>query len=437
MANLTAASPKYHTITLPCGLRIVYRHQASPVSYCGFMLDCGTRHEASPGQFGLAHFIEHILFKGTTHRDSWHINNRMESVGGELNAFTTKEETTFYSAFLSHDYERAIELLCDLVCHATAPERELLKEQEVVIDEIMSYRDTPSELIYDEFENRLFADHPLGHNILGSEETVRQFHSQTCLDFIRHNYIPQRTVFFYQGEVSYERVLKSVMKHYAAEAELGMRNEELGINNVSQASIQQNKPDSSLLIPNSSLTNDNGIVIRSGHNQSHVLLGTTTYPIGHPNAAALALINNMLGGPGMNSRLNLALRERRGLVYNVESNVTTYTDAGYFSIYFGCDHQDVHRCLRLCHQQIEHLRLNPLSPAQLAAAKRQLRGQLGVGSANMENSAILMAKNLLRLGHVESLEETCQRIDAVTPEQITEVMNQLFNKERLISVVIE
>ena len=198
---------------------------------------------------------------------------------------------------------------------------------------------------------------------------------------------------------------------------------DLGINKVPQASDQQHKPDS--------------IVISSGHNQSHVLLGTTTYPIGHPNAAALALINNMLGGPGMNSRLNLALRERRGLVYNVESNVTTYTDAGYFSIYFGCDHQDVHRCLRLCHQQIEHLRLNPLTPAQLAAAKRQLCGQLGVGSANMENSAILMAKNLLRLGHVESLEETCPRIDAVTPEQITEVMNQLFNKERLISVVIE
>lgn len=430
MAIHTAASSQFRTTTLPCGLRIVYRHQDSPVSYCGFMMDCGTRHEQDPSQYGMAHFIEHILFKGTTHRDSWHINNRMESVGGELNAFTTKEETTFYSVFLAKDYDRAIELLCDLVCHATVPERELLNEQEVVVDEIMSYRDNPAELIYDEFENRLFANHPLGHNILGSEETVRTFHSQDCLSFIHQHYLPQRAIFFFQGKVSFEKVVERVNKYYS----LSLMNEESPVTEDLRVRSEESSMSAG---DNHSLANDDPIVIGTGHNQSHVLLGTTTYPIGHPDATALALINNILGGPGMNSRLNLALRERRGLVYNVESSVTNYTDAGYFSIYFGCDHKDVRRCLRICHQQLEHLRTTSLTAAQLAAAKRQLCGQLGVGSANQENSAILMAKNLLRLGHVESLDETCQRIDAVTPTLITSVMNELFTKERLMTVIIE
>lgn len=423
MTNLKSASANYQAMTLASGLRIVYRYQDAPISYCGFMIDCGTRDEMTPGQYGIAHFIEHILFKGTHKRDSWHINNRMESVGGELNAFTTKEETTFYSVFLNQDYERAIELLCDLICNATAPERELQKEQEVVIDEIMSYRDTPSELIYDEFENRLFANHPLGHNILGSEETVRSFHSDDCLRFIRKNYIPQKSIFFFQGKVSFDRVVRMVEKWYDFESKVERADE--GI--VERIKCKVERAESRV----------EPFVISEGHHQSHVLLGAETYPIGHPNAAAVALINNLLGGPGMNSRLNLSLRERRGLVYNVESNVTNYTDAGYMGIYFGCDHNDVKRCLRLCHQEIERLGHSSLSPTQLAAAKRQLKGQLGVSSANLENNAILLAKNMLRLGRVESLEQACARIDAVTSEQITTVINQLFNKDLLKTIIIE
>ena len=439
MANTKAALPDYQTLTLPNGLRIVYRHIDSPVCYCGFMIDCGTRDELTPESFGMAHFIEHILFKGTRKRDSWHINNRMESVGGELNAFTTKEETTFYSVFLNHDYERAIELLCDLICHATAPERELIKEQEVVVDEIMSYRDTPSELIYDEFENRLFANHPLGHNILGSEETVRSFHSEQCLRFIADHYTSDRAVFFFQGKVGFDKVVRMVERHY----ELGESFREQGAGFKVQVSGFKVQVSGSRFQGSGSrgATRSDDmpevITISEGHHQSHVLLGAETYPIGHPNAATVALINNILGGPGMNSRLNLALRERRGLVYNVESNVTSYTDTGYMGIYFGCDHDDVKRCLRLCHQEIERLAHAPLSPTQLAAAKRQLKGQLGVSSANMENNAILLAKNLLRLGRVDSLEQTCSRIDAITPELISTVMNQLFNKELLKTVIIE
>lgn len=420
MSATKLSKPSYQTLTTSAGLRIVYRQTETPVSYCGFMFDCGTRHESGPSQFGMAHFIEHILFKGTTKRDSWHINNRMESVGGELNAFTTKEETTFYSVFLDRDYDRAIELLCDLVCHPTAPEKELIKEQEVVIDEIMSYRDTPSELIYDEFENELFADNSLGHNILGSEETVRSFHSEACLSFIQQHYTTSRTLFFFQGNIPLERVVKALEKWY------------------------EYRPDQEMILPKTSqeINPDHraGTLSPSAepcHNQAHVILGSKSYYIGHPNSAALALLNNILGGPGMNSKLNLALREQRGLVYTVESNINNYTDAGYFSIYFGCDHEDVSKCLKLCHTQLDHFRNVKMTSSQLAAAQRQLRGQLGVSMANLENNAIALAKNMLRLGHVESLEETCARIDAVTPDLMQEVADEVFDKSRLRTTIIQ
>lgn len=412
--------PNYQTVTTSSGLRVVYRHTDTPVCYCGFMFDCGTRHEAGPTQYGMAHFIEHILFKGTQKRDSWHINNRMESVGGELNAFTTKEDTTFYSAFLYHDYNRAIELLCDLVCHPTAPEKELIKEQEVVIDEIMSYRDTPAELIYDEFENNLFASNPLGHNILGSEETVRNFHSKECLSFIRHHYTTSRTIFFFQGNIPLDRIVRTLEKWYEPRPDF-------------ICTESDDKYASLNVIPTDKELGNT----EASHNQAHVILGAPAYHIGHPNSAALALLNNILGGPGMNSKLNLALREQRGLVYTVESNINNYTDAGYFSIYFGCDHEDVSKCLKLCHTQLDHFRNIEMTPTQLAAAQRQLRGQLGISQANLENNAISLAKNMLRLGRVESLEETCARIDAVTPSLVQQVAYEVFDNSRLLTTIIQ
>lgn len=420
MRTAKPAVPNYQTVTTSSGLRVVYRHTDTPVCYCGFMFDCGTRHEAGPTQYGMAHFIEHILFKGTQKRDSWHINNRMESVGGELNAFTTKEDTTFYSAFLYHDYNRAIELLCDLVCHPTAPEKELIKEQEVVIDEIMSYRDTPAELIYDEFENNLFANNPLGHNILGSEETVRNFHSDECLSFIRHHYTTSRTIFFFQGNIPLDRIVRTLEKWYEPRPDF-------------ICTETDDKYASLNVIPTDKELGNT----EASHNQAHVILGAPAYHIGHPNSAALALLNNILGGPGMNSKLNLALREQRGLVYTVESNINNYTDAGYFSIYFGCDHEDVSKCLKLCHTQLDHFRNIEMTPTQLAAAQRQLRGQLGISQANLENNAISLAKNMLRLGRVESLDETCARIDAVTPSLVQQVAYEVFDKSRLLTTIIQ
>lgn len=413
---------QYESLTLPNGLRIVSRKSHSPVTYCGFMVDCGTRSESTPDLFGMAHFVEHILFKGTLHRDSWHINNRMESVGGELNAFTTKEETTFYAIGLNKDFTRSCELLCDLICHATAPQHELEKEQEVVIDEIMSYRDTPSELIFDEFENKLFAGSPLGHNILGSEDTVRTFDHDRCIDFIRRFYTPSRLIFFHQGSTSFSRVVSTVEKYFDLPADT--------------LATQCPSNGSNMIVP-PLLDADALTVLKRDTHQSHVILGSRTYPIGHPNAAALALLSNILGGPGMNSRLGLELRERRGLVYSVESSNTAYTDAGYFSIYFGCDHHDVKRCLKLCHKQLDLFRNTQLSARMLQNAQNQFCGQLGVGMANLENNAIALAKNMLRLGRVESLEETCNRIQAVTPALINQVANEVFNETLLKTVIIQ
>ncbi len=435
----------YQTVTLDNGLRIVHRPTDTPVMYCGFMVDCGTRNETTPEMYGMAHFVEHILFKGTTTRDSWHINNRMESVGGELNAFTTKEETTFYAIGLNKDFSRACNLLCDLICNPTAPQHELEMEREVVIDEIMSYRDTPSELIFDEFENRFFGSsspqtswHALGHNILGNEETVRTFNHDKSIRFIDENYMPERMIFFHQGSTPFDKVVKMVERNFQCSRVSKTAESYSRVSNTNEnrdTDDLRNHYRTSLLENNT--PQQQPLVINHETHQSHVLLGAPSYPIGHQNAAALALLNNILGGPGMNSRLGLELREHRGLVYTVESSITNYTDAGYVGIYFGCDHGDVNRCLRLCHKQLERFQDEMLSPRQISNAQKQLCGQLGVAMANMENNAIALAKNLLRLGRVESLEQTCSRINSVTPELINKVANEVFNKELLKTVIIQ
>ncbi len=406
---------EYHTSTLPNGLRIVYGYNASTVGYCGFTVDCGTRHERQAKLFGMAHFIEHILFKGTRSRNAWHINQRMESVGGELNAFTTKEDTTFYASFLAEDFDRACELLSDLVFNATAPQHELEKEQEVVIEEIECYEDNPAELIYDVFEDRLLRGTPLGHNILGSRETVRSFDHDKCISFLREHYIPSKMVFFAYGPMPWDKVLHAVTKYCAAQSD--------GIGSV---------PDPAL----SAESETPATISSENRHQSHCILGCPAYPFGHPNASALLLLNNILGGPGMNSRLNQQLREKRGLVYTVESSLSTFTDCGYLSIYFGCDHKDRDKCFRLCHNELQRLMDTPLTARQLLAAQKQLKGQMGIATANLENVALSMAKQILRYGRIVSLEEKCRSIDNVTAAQLQATAQELFTPDRLLSVVL-
>ena len=402
----------YHTHTLSNGLRIIHAQNQSAVAYCGYAIDAGTRDEEENEQ-GMAHFVEHLIFKGTQKRHSWHILNRMEHVGGDLNAYTNKEETVVYSAFLVEHFPRAVELLTDIVFHSTYPQAEIDKEVEVIIDEIQSYEDTPSELIFDDFEELVFPNHPLGRNILGKPELLRQFKSEDALRFTNRYYRPDQMVFFVQGNVDFKRMVRLLEK---------------AVSDIPATITERNRIKPELYIP------QNKTIYRDTH-QAHVMIGCRSYDTHDKKRTALYLLNNILGGPGMNSRLNVALRERSGLVYNVEANLTSYTDTGLFSIYFGTDQEDVKRCLRLVHKELKRLREKPLSSTQLATAQKQIIGQIGVAADNFENNALNMAKTYLHYNKYEEPQEVYKRIQSLTPQDLWEVANEMFREENLSTLI--
>lgn len=402
----------YHTHTLTNGLRIVHAQNTSPVAYCGFAIDAGTRDEAEDEQ-GMAHFVEHLIFKGTKKRHAWHILNRMEHVGGDLNAFTNKEETVVYSAFLVEHFPRAVELLADIVFHSTYPQQEIDKEVEVIIDEIQSYEDSPSELIFDDFEELLFPNHPLGRNILGKPEQLRQFKTENALRFTSRYYRPDNMVFFVQGNVDFKRVVRWVEKVVA---------------DIPTLTTERTRKSPHLYIPQS-------LTIHRDTHQAHVMIGSRGYDAHNEKRTALYLLNNILGGPGMNSRLNVSLRERSGLVYNVEANLTSYTDTGVFCIYFGADAEDVDRCIHLVHKELKRLREKPLSANQLTASQKQIIGQIGVARDNFENTALGMAKTFLHYGKNDEPQEVYQRIEALTAHQLWEVANEMFAEDYLSTLI--
>lgn len=402
----------YHTHTLSNGLRIIHAQNQSAVAYCGYAIDAGTRDESENEQ-GMAHFVEHLIFKGTQKRHSWHILNRMEHVGGDLNAYTNKEETVVYSAFLVEHFPRAVELLTDIVFHSTYPQVEIDKEVEVIIDEIQSYEDTPSELIFDDFEELVFPNHPLGRNILGKPKLLRQFKSEDALRFTNRYYRPDQMVFFVQGNVDFKRVVRLLEK---------------AVSDIPATVTERNRIKPELYIP------QNKTIHRDTH-QAHVMIGCRSYETHDKKRTALYLLNNILGGPGMNSRLNVALRERSGLVYNVEANLTSYTDTGVFSIYFGTDQEDVSRCIRLVHKELKRLRDKPLSGGQLATAKKQIIGQIGVATDNFENNALNMAKTYLHYDKYEEPQEVYKRIQSLTSQDLWEVANEMFREENLSTLI--
>lgn len=402
----------YNIHTLPNGLRIIHAPNQSAVAYCGFAVDAGTRDEADNEQ-GMAHFVEHLLFKGTKKRHAWHILNRMEHVGGDLNAYTNKEETIVYSAFLAEHFPRAVELLSDIVFHSTFPQHEIDKEVEVIIDEIQSYEDSPSELIFDDFEELLFPNHPLGRNILGKPDLLHQFKSEDALRFTSRYYRPENMIFFVQGNVDFKRVVRLVEK---STADL--------ISNI--GTYTRKHPD--IYIPQN-------LTLHRDTHQAHVMIGSRGYDAHNEKRTALYLLNNILGGPGMNSRLNVSLRERSGLVYNVEANLTSYTDTGVFCIYFGTEHDDVDRCMRLVKKELKKLCDKPLSIAQLAAAKKQIIGQIGVARDNAESTALGMAKTFLHYNKMDDPQEVFQRIEALTSKELWEVSNEMFAENQLSTLI--
>ena len=401
------------TYTLPNGLRIVYRQGTTAVSYAGFVVDAGTRDERK-GEEGLAHFVEHLLFKGTERRRSWHILNRMENVGGELNAYTTKEETVVYSVFLNEHLSRAVELMADLIRHSQFPEPEIVREKEVILDEINSYKDTPAEAIYDEFEDLLFPSHALGHPILGNKKTLASFTSETGRRFLQQHYIPSRLVFFFLGAVPFHRVLSTLNRY------MGDADDAAGVPLVRTAPAGFTPFTKTRCIDT---------------HQAHALVGSRACHLFDERRFALFLLNNLLGGPGMNSRLNVALRERKGYVYTVESSVTNYTDTGVFAVYFGTDPSKTEACLEILHRELRRLRENALTVMQLANAKRQLVGQMAIGTESNETTALGMGKSFLRYGKYESLEESIARIGAVTASQLLEVANEIFDESALSTLI--
>ena len=467
---------KYNTYILDNGLRIIHLPSDSQVVYCGYQINAGTRNE-EPGEEGLAHFCEHVTFKGTERRKAWHILNCLESVGGDLNAYTNKEGTVYYSAILKEHIARAVDLLSDIVFHSVYPQAEIDKEVEVICDEIESYNDSPAELIYDEFENILFKGSPLGHNILGTAEQVRAFKTEDALRFTRKLYRPDNAIFFAYGDIDFKKLVKLIGRavaddesdklaeedchaDFADDADFsgdtrfsGVRDSE--ITQISQApQMTQISGDENPITTEKSVSSVKSmgpkkypfvgkeiagqtIVMQKNTHQAHVMIGTRAYDVNDDRRMPLYLLNNMLGGPGMNAKLNLVLREHNGLVYTVESTMVAYGDTGTWSIYFGCDEHDVKRCLRLVRKELDKFMQKPLSDAQLKAAKKQIKGQIGVACDNRENFALDFGKSFLHYGWEKNVDRLYEQVDEITAAQIQAVAQELFDKDRLTTLIFK
>ncbi|QKG79163.1 M16 family metallopeptidase [Tenuifilum thalassicum] len=398
--------------TLQNGIRVAHKRTSSPVAYCCLMVNTGSRDELEH-EHGLAHFIEHVIFKGTKKRKAFHIMSRMEDVGGELNAYTAKEETVIHATFLKQDFGRAVELLSDIMFHSTFPEKELKREKEVVADEINSYFDSPAELIFDDFEELIFPNHPFGRNILGTKQQLKRFNRSHVLDFINRTYNTDQMVFCSIGNISFNRVIKQVEKN---------------MNGIHSNTRKFNRQ------PINSYKPINRAVKKSTY-QSHCIIGTTAYNLYDDKRIAMHLVNNILGGPGMNSRLNLSLRERHGLAYNIESSYTPYSDTGIFTIYFGTDKSDTEKGIDLVLQELKNLRDKRMGILQLSKAKKQLIGQLAIGADNGENLMISTAKSILTYDKPDSLNDVFKKIEQINSIDIMDVANVVLCNNRLSTLI--
>lgn len=394
----------YQTYILKNGLKVIHEEAPTKGAYCGLIINAGSRDEL-PEEAGIAHFIEHVIFKGTGKRKAYHILSRLEDVGGELNAYTTKEDTCLYASFLPGDYERALELFADIVFNSVFPAREIEKEKDVVIDEINSYKDSPGELIFDDFEELVYKDEPIGRNILGTEEAVRRFDRNQILAFVSRNYKPQRMVISSVGNIRFEKLVRFVEKYFG------------GIpGDASQA--ERKKP--ALYVPRQK-------VIAKGTHQNHCIIGNVAYDYRDGRRLPLSLLVDVLGGSGMNSRLNLNIREKYGLAYNIEAAYTPYSDTGLFTVYFGCDAIDLEKCLKLCRREMEGLYRELMGQVQLRKAKAQAIGQLTLSADNHENTMLSIGKSFLIYDKVDSIESLCQKIKAIDALALQRIAAEIFD----------
>lgn len=394
--------------TLSNGIRLVHRPVKSMVAHFGFVVHTGSRDE-NMDEHGMAHFIEHVIFKGTKKRKAYHILSRLEDVGGELNAYTTKEDTCIYASFLQPDYERAIELIFDICFNSIFPQKELNKEKSIIIDEILSYKDSPSELIFDEFEEQIFNKHSLGRGILGNEKRLLNFNREDVIKFIQQNYASDEIVLSSVGNIDFGKYVQLCQKYFGQV--------------TAKSRIRKR------LIPNS--YQPQVINSRKNTHQAHCMLGNLSYNALSPRRVPLALLNNILGGPGMNSRLNMSLREKSAYSYNVESNYTTYSDTGFIAVYFGSEKDNVEKSLNLVLREFELLKNQSMGTLQLSKAKKQLIGQLAIASESNENFMLTMGKSILLYDKVDSLDEIAAMINAISSIDILEVANEVFSKNQI------
>ena len=418
----------YNTHTLSNGLRIIHLPSPSPVVYCGYAVAAGTRDEQKGREEGMAHFCEHMTFKGTERRTSMKILGYLESVGGDLNAFTNKEETVYHAAVLKDNIDRAVDLLTDIVFHSTYPQTEIDKEVEVIVDEIESYNDSPAELVYDLFENTIYNGHSLGHNILGTAEQLRTYTTEDALRFTRRYYRPDNSVFFAYGDVDFGKLVRLLERANAVAADSSQQQ-----SSAESPAIDVNKEKSAMSLPPYVAQHINH---HMDTHLAHVMLGNRAYDVHDNRRIALYLLNNILGGPGMNARLNISLRERHAFVYTVESMMQSYSDTGLWAVYFGCDPKNVDKCLRLIRHELDKVMEKPLSEAQLHAAKKQIRGQIGIACDSRESFALDFAKGFLHYGWKKDVTALCDHIDALTAEDLQRVAQETFAEESLTKLVI-
>lgn len=403
---------EFEIFELSNGIRVVHKQVDRPVAHCGLMVMAGSRDE-KPEEEGLAHFIEHVLFKGTTKRRAFHILSRMEDAGGELNAYTDKENTVIYSSFLTPDYSRAIDLIFDIGFHSTFPEKELEKEKEVIIDEINSYKDSPSELIFDDFESLLFPNHSLGMNILGTPDKVKSFKRQNVIDFIAREYGSNRMVFSSVGNITTKK-LRAMLEKHTAHLQL------------THSVINRNKP---------SALDARHVEHEKSNFQTHAIVGTRAYPAGNDQSRTLHLLNNILGGPGMNSRLNLNIREKYGFTYNIESFYNPYSDTGVFGVYAGTDPETIGKTLKLIEKELKKLREKPLGTMQLTKAKRQILGQIAMGQENNASLMLALGRSLLMFNKIDTFEQIKDKIENITATDLQEVANEILDPGSLSTLV--
>jgi predicted Zn-dependent peptidase len=398
--------------TLPNGLRVVFQPVRNEVAHVGITVLAGSRFEQEHEE-GLAHFLEHSIFKGTTRRKAFHVLSRLDSVGGELNAYTAKEEICLYASFSKRYLNRTLDILADIVFNSVFPEKEIQKEKEVIVDEINSYLDTPSDMIFDEFEQLIFPNHALGRNILGTQETVHSFTRQHLVDYVGRYFAPSNMVLSIVGQFSEKRIKDLVNHYFASYTSQGAAPEIDAFTNYNPVQVEKNK----------------------SNYQSHGLIGGLAYPYNAKERKGMVLLNNILGGPALNSRLSLSVREKYGYSYSIESNYTPYADTGFFSIYFGTDKRNVQNTLRIIHKELRKLREEKLGTVQLSRAKEQLKGHLALAGESNSGLMLALGKSVLIFDQVDTTKEIYKGIDALTASDLRDIANQVFD-EKVLSYLI-